>query len=30
VDEFSVLSESEQEMLGILCRKLGRGKESIK
>jgi MarR family 2-MHQ and catechol resistance regulon transcriptional repressor len=30
VDEFSVLSQSEQEMLGILCRKLGRGKESIK
>jgi MarR family 2-MHQ and catechol resistance regulon transcriptional repressor len=30
VDEFSVLSESEQEMLGILCRKLGRGKESEK
>jgi MarR family 2-MHQ and catechol resistance regulon transcriptional repressor len=25
VDEFSVLSESEQETLGYLCRKLGKG-----
>ena len=28
VDEFSVLSRSEQEMLAGLCRKLGRGKEA--
>ena len=28
VDEFSVLSAGEQEILGDLCRKLGRGKES--
>jgi len=27
VEEFSVLSASEQETLGELCRKLGRGKE---
>jgi MarR family 2-MHQ and catechol resistance regulon transcriptional repressor len=30
VDEFSVLSEGEQETLGNLCRKLGKGKESAK
>lgn len=30
VDEFSVLSESEQETLGFLCRKLGKGKEITK
>lgn len=30
VDEFSVLSESEQETLAFLCRKLGKGKESVK
>ena len=30
VDEFSVLSESEQETLASLCRKLGKGKESAK
>jgi len=30
VDEFSVLSEREQETLGNLCRKLGKGKESAK
>lgn len=28
VEEFSVLSASEQETLGKLCRKLGKGKES--
>jgi MarR family 2-MHQ and catechol resistance regulon transcriptional repressor len=28
VDEFSILSASEQETLGNLCRKLGKGKES--
>jgi len=28
VEEFSILSASEQETLGELCRKLGRGKES--
>jgi MarR family 2-MHQ and catechol resistance regulon transcriptional repressor len=27
VDEFSILSQSEQEALGDLCRKLGKGKE---
>jgi MarR family 2-MHQ and catechol resistance regulon transcriptional repressor len=27
VDEFSVLSESEQETLACLCKKLGRGKQ---
>lgn len=30
VEEFSVLSESEQETLAFLCRKLGKGKESVK
>lgn len=30
VDEFSVLSDSELEMLGNLCRKLGKGKELTK
>jgi len=30
VDEFSVLSESEQETLACLCRKLGKGKERLK
>ncbi len=30
VDEFSILSESEQETLAYLCRKLGKGKESVK
>lgn len=30
VDEFSVLSESEQETLAYLCRKLGKGKECVK
>jgi MarR family 2-MHQ and catechol resistance regulon transcriptional repressor len=28
VDEFKVLSASEQEMLGELCKKLGRGRRS--
>jgi MarR family 2-MHQ and catechol resistance regulon transcriptional repressor len=28
VDEFSVLTESEQEMLASLCKKLGKGKVS--
>ena len=28
VDEFSVLSVKEQEMLGELCKKLGKGKKS--
>jgi MarR family 2-MHQ and catechol resistance regulon transcriptional repressor len=28
VEEFSVLSASEQETLGELCKKLGKGKES--
>ena len=28
VNEFSILTESEQESLGDLCRKLGKGKES--
>jgi MarR family 2-MHQ and catechol resistance regulon transcriptional repressor len=28
VDEFQVLSASEQEMLGKLCKKLGRGRRS--
>jgi DNA-binding MarR family transcriptional regulator len=27
VDEFSVLTQSEQEKLAELCRKLGKGKE---
>lgn len=30
VDEFSILSENEQETLAYLCRKLGKGKESAK
>ena len=30
VDEFSVLSDSELETLGSLCRKLGKGKELTK
>ena len=30
VDEFGVLSESELETLGSLCRKLGKGMESAK
>ncbi len=29
VDEFSVLSESEQETLANLCRKLGKGMEGV-
>lgn len=29
VDIFGVLNASEQEMLGELCRKLGKGKESV-
>ena len=28
VDEFKVLSASEQELLGELCKKLGKGKEA--
>jgi MarR family 2-MHQ and catechol resistance regulon transcriptional repressor len=28
VEEFSVLSASEQQTLGELCKKLGKGKES--
>ena len=28
VEEFSVLSASEQETLGELCKRLGKGKES--
>jgi MarR family 2-MHQ and catechol resistance regulon transcriptional repressor len=28
VDEFSVLSASEQKTLGELCKKLGKGKQS--
>jgi MarR family 2-MHQ and catechol resistance regulon transcriptional repressor len=30
VDEFDVLSASEQETLGDLCRKLGKGKDCLK
>ena len=30
VDEFSILSESEQETLANLCRKLGKGRERAK
>lgn len=30
VEEFSVLSESEQETLAALCRKLGKGMETVK